>query len=145
MSIAALVLVLTIGIAAAAIAGWLLGRSSLNHLRGELATERAVHAERLQTYADWYLGPDRDPTDPLVSPRFGDLAGLPPVVIHAADDEVLLDDARLVAEAIESAGGTLEFRTWPEAFHVFHATAGLVPEADEAVAAMGAFLRTHLA
>src|SRR5215203_4143691 len=52
MSIAALVLVLTIGIAAAAIAGWLLGRSSLNHLQGELATERAVHAERLQTYAD---------------------------------------------------------------------------------------------
>ena len=52
MSIAALVLVLTIGIAAAAIAGWLLGRSSLTHLQGELATERAVHAERLQTYAD---------------------------------------------------------------------------------------------
>jgi DNA recombination protein RmuC len=52
MSIAALVLVLTIGIAAAGIAGWLLGRSSLNHLQGELATERAVHAERLQTYAD---------------------------------------------------------------------------------------------
>ena len=52
MSIAALVLVLTIGIAAAAIAGWLLGRSSLSHLQGELATERAVHAERLQTYAD---------------------------------------------------------------------------------------------
>jgi len=37
------------------------------------------------------------------------------------------------------------YRPWPEAFHVFHATAGLVPEADEAVAAMGAFLRTHLA
>ena len=52
MSIAALVLVLTIGIAAAAIAGWLLGRSSLNHLQGELAKERALHAERLQTYAD---------------------------------------------------------------------------------------------
>ncbi|HEY5886193.1 MAG TPA: alpha/beta hydrolase [Acidimicrobiales bacterium] len=100
---------------------------------------------RLQTYADWYLGPDGDPTDPLVSPRFADLAGLPPVVIHAADDEVLLDDARLVAEAIDAAGGTVEYRTWPGAFHVFHATAGLVPEAGEAVAAMGAFLRRHLA
>jgi DNA recombination protein RmuC len=52
MSIAALVLVLTIGIAAAAFAGWLLGRSSLNLLHAELAKERAVHAERLKTYTD---------------------------------------------------------------------------------------------
>jgi DNA recombination protein RmuC len=52
VSIAAIVLVLTIGIAAAAVAGWLLGRSPLTLLRGELAKERAVHAERLKTYAD---------------------------------------------------------------------------------------------
>ena len=52
MSIAAFVLLLTIGIAVAALAGWLFGRSSLNLLRTELAKERAVHAERLRTYAD---------------------------------------------------------------------------------------------
>jgi DNA recombination protein RmuC len=52
VSIAATFLILTIGIAAAALAGWLLGRSSLNLLRGELARERAVHDERLKTYAD---------------------------------------------------------------------------------------------
>jgi acetyl esterase/lipase len=99
---------------------------------------------RLQKYVDWYLGADGDPRDPLASPRFADLSGLPPVVIHAAAEEVLLDDARLVAEAIEAAGGTVEYRTWPGVFHVWHATAGLTPEADEAVDAVGAFLRTHL-
>ena len=52
MSITALVLILTIGIAVAAVAGWLLGRSPLNLLRAELAKERAVHAERLKTYTD---------------------------------------------------------------------------------------------
>jgi DNA recombination protein RmuC len=52
MTIAGIILVLTLGMAAAALAGWLLGRSSLNLLRGELAKERAVHAERLKTYAD---------------------------------------------------------------------------------------------
>jgi monoterpene epsilon-lactone hydrolase len=130
--------------AAACISPWTDLTMSAPSMDANVDGDPMLDRSRLQTYADWYLGPDRDPTDPLVSPRFGDLAGLPPVVIHAADDEVLLDDARLVAEAIESAGGTLEFRTWPEAFHVFHATAGLVPEADEAIAAMGAFLRTHL-
>jgi len=52
VSITATVLILTIGIAAAAVAGWLLGRSSLNPLQAELAKEQAVHAERLKTYAD---------------------------------------------------------------------------------------------
>jgi DNA recombination protein RmuC len=52
VTIAAIVLVLTIGIAAAAVVGWLLGRSSLNLLQAELAKERAVHAERLKTYAE---------------------------------------------------------------------------------------------
>ena len=52
MPITALILVLTIGIVAAAVVGWLLGRASLNGLHSELAKERAVHAERLKTYAD---------------------------------------------------------------------------------------------
>jgi DNA recombination protein RmuC len=52
LPITALTLVLTIGIVAAAVVGWLLGRASLNGLHSELAKERAVHAERLKTYAD---------------------------------------------------------------------------------------------
>lgn len=108
------------------------------------ATDPMLDRSRLQQYAEWYLGPDGDPTTPTASPRFGDLSRLPPVLIHAADDEVLLDDARLVAEAIEAAGGVVEYRTWPGCFHVWHAVAGLDPEADEAIAAAGAFLRRHL-
>ena len=52
MPITALILILTIGIVAAAVVGWLLGRASLNSLQSDLAKERAVHAERLKTYAD---------------------------------------------------------------------------------------------
>jgi epsilon-lactone hydrolase len=109
-----------------------------------VARDPMLDRERLQTYADWYLGPDGAAEDPKASPRFGDFHGLPPVLIHAAEDEVLLDDARVVAEAIEAAGGTVEYRTWPGVFHVWHAVAGLAPEADEAVAEVGAFVRRHL-
>lgn len=108
------------------------------------ATDPMLDRPRLQVYADWYLA-GGDPRDPLASPRFADLSGLPPVLLHAAEQEVLLDDARLVAEAIAAAGGEVEYRTWPGVFHVWHAVAGLAPEADEAVAAVGAFLRLHLA
>ena len=109
------------------------------------ATDPMLDREGLQQYADWYLGDGGDATAPTASPRFGDLSGLPPVLLHAAATEVLADDARLVAEAIEAAGGEVEHRTWPGCFHVWHATAGMTPEGDEAVADIGRFLTEKLA
>jgi acetyl esterase/lipase len=129
--------------AVACISPWTDLTMSTPSMDANTAGDPMLDRERLQVYVDWYLA-GADATDPLASPRFADLSGLPPVLIHAADDEVLLDDARLVAEAIEAAGGDVEYRTWPGAFHVFHATAGLTPEADEAVAAIGDFLRARL-
>jgi len=35
-----------------------------------------------------------DPKNPLVSPLYADLTGLPPIRIHVGDDEILLDDSR---------------------------------------------------
>jgi acetyl esterase/lipase len=130
--------------AAACISPWTDLTMSGPSIDANPGTDPMLDRARLQVYADWYLGPDADPRDPLASPQFADLSGLPPVVVHAADEEVLVDDARRVAEAIAAAGGTVDHRTWPGTFHVFHATAGLTPEADEAVAAMGAFLAEHL-
>ena len=40
-----------------------------------------------------YLG-NTDPRNPLASPLYGDLGGLPPIRVHVGDDEVLLDDSR---------------------------------------------------
>lgn len=101
-------------------------------------------AGHLKQYADWYLDGE-DPEHPLASPRFADLQGLPPVLVHVAEDEILLDDSREVAAAIEATGGTVEYRSWPGVFHVWHAVVPLAPEAVEAVEALGAFVRRHLA
>jgi epsilon-lactone hydrolase len=128
--------------AAACLSPWTDLTQSLPTMAGNVATDPLLDGPRLQQYADWYLR-DGDPKQPLASPRFADLGGLPPVVIHAAEDEVLLDDARIVAEAIGAAGGEVEYRTWPGVFHVWHAVAGLAPEADEAVAEVGRFLRAR--
>ena len=130
--------------AAACLSPWTDLTMDTPSMDANVASDPMLDRARLQQYAEWYLGPDGDPTTPTASPRFGDLSGLPPVLLHAADDEVLVDDARLVAEAIEAAGGVVEYRTWPGCFHVWHAVAGLAPEADEAIAAAGAFLRRHL-
>lgn len=91
-----------------------------------------------------YTG-DADRRDPLVSPLYGDLAGLPPLLIHVGGAEVLYDDAARMAAAARDAGVEVEFADWEDAFHVWHMMAGMLPEADEAIAAAGAWMSKRLA
>ena len=91
-----------------------------------------------------YAG-DRDRRDPLILLLYADLAGLPPLLIHVGDSEVLLDDATRMADRARGAGVAVELEVWPEAFHVFQMMGELIPEADEAVARAGAWMAEKLA
>lgn len=82
-------------------------------------------------------------TDPLVSPLFGDLAGLPPLLIQVGDAEVLLSDSTRAAAAAEAAGVNATLEVWDEMPHVWHAYGGFLPEADRAIARIGEFVRAH--
>ncbi len=81
--------------------------------RGE--ADPLMTRESLATTARLYLGTH----DPLASPVYADLAGLPPVRIHVGEDEVLLDDSIRYGESLEAAGGTVEVHTWEGMVHVF--------------------------
>jgi acetyl esterase/lipase len=74
----------------------------------------------------------------------GDLTGLPPLLIQVGDAEVLLDDSTRLADRARSAGVDVTLEVWPEMVHVFQASAGYVPEADEAIAHIAAFCRPRL-
>ena len=93
--------------------------------------------------AELFLG-GHDPRDPLAAPLHADFAELPPMYIQAGGDETLLDDARRVADAATSAGVDVTLEVFPEMQHVFQLGAGGVPEADDAVAKIGVFLRSRL-
>jgi acetyl esterase/lipase len=83
--------------------------------------------------------------DSGVSPFFGDLAGLPPMLAHVGGDEILLDDARLVIERAQAAGGEATLRVFDELWHVFQFSSGRLAEADESLREMGDFCRAQLA
>jgi acetyl esterase/lipase len=90
-----------------------------------------------------YLG-EADPSDPLASPLFGDLRGLAPVRVHVGDDEILLEDSRrYVARAIE-AGVDAKLDVWVGVPHGFVGSVGSVSAADQALHAVGTFLREQL-
>ncbi len=90
-----------------------------------------------------YLGEDGDPRDPLVSPLYADLAGLPPLLIQAGDLETVRDDSTMLAERASAAGVEVELQVWDGMIHVFQMFPE-IPQAGEAVAAVAAFLRRHL-
>jgi len=60
-----------------------------------------------------------DLRSPLISPLYADLKGLPPLLIQVGTDEILLDDARRVAEKAQEAGVDVTLEIWEEMFHVF--------------------------
>lgn len=67
--------------------------------------------------ASYFQG--HEPTDPLVSPLFGDLTGLPPLFVTATQGEVLLSDATRLAERAQKAGVDVTLRVVADSVHVY--------------------------
>lgn len=86
-----------------------------------------------------YIG-SQDEADRLVSPLFADLSGLPPMLIHVGDAEILLSDSERLAEKAHDAGVDAILKVWPNMRHVFQGDAATVPEAQQAIDEIGAFL-----
>jgi acetyl esterase/lipase len=80
---------------------------------------------------------------PLASPLYGDLAGLPPLLMQVGDEEVLLDDTVRFGARAREAGVDATVEVWPEMFHVFQAFSAMLPEGREALGRIGAFLRAR--
>jgi monoterpene epsilon-lactone hydrolase len=101
-----------------------------------------ITAEAVHVRARDYLG-GADACDPAVSPLYGSLAGLPPLLIQAGSHEILLDDAiRLAARAAgDDVAVTLD--VVPGVPHVFQAYAAILDEGEAALTRAGAFLREH--
>ena len=85
------------------------------------------------------------PTDPIASPLFGSLAGLPPVRVHVGDDEVLLDDSRRYVERAVAAGVDAKLDVWEGMPHGFLGGIGNFTAAAQSLEAIGAFLAKRLA
>ena len=72
--------------------------------------------ERLAFFAECYTD---EPTDPLASPLYGELAGFPPSLIFSGGDEIMLDDARLLHQKLLAAGCRSEHIITPRMWHAY--------------------------
>lgn len=106
------------------------------------AIDPIVTRDSVTMLAKAYVGAG-DPKAPLVSPLFGDLRGLPPLLVQVGSDEVLLDDALGLAERARRAGVDVTVEEWPAMIHVWHWFQPMLGEAERATTALGDFVRAR--
>ncbi|MBN2026113.1 MAG: alpha/beta hydrolase [Actinobacteria bacterium] len=94
-------------------------------------------------WAGLYIG-DADPRDPLASPVYANLEGLPPLYIQAGSGEIILDCARQMAEAAESCSVPVELDIFDEMFHDWQLFFNFIPEGRDAVDRLGRFCREKM-
>ena len=84
---------------------------------------------------------DLDPRHPLVSPIYADLTGLPSLLVHVGNDEILLSDAARLVDRARAAGVEVSFKVWDDMWHVFQTFA--IPEGQQAIDEIGEFVTKH--
>ncbi len=95
--------------------------------------------ERARSYAV-----SKELTEPEISPLFGPFAGFPSMLIFVGSEEVLHEEAVLLAKKARQAGVEVTLIEWSGMFHVWPYLFPFLPEGLEACRLAGEYLRLCL-
>ncbi|MEW9701084.1 alpha/beta hydrolase [Paenibacillus sp. SI8] len=123
--------------------------TDLVHLDGESYQSRAEldptgSRTGNQRMIEAYLGNFPEEAPLLLSPLRMNLEGLPDLFIQVGDHEVLLSDATRFADLARAAGAEVTLEIWDNMWSVFQCLAYMLPEAQQAIANIGQFVRVRL-
>lgn len=107
------------------------------------STDPTVQKQTILYMADHYMGP-ADRRSPYAAPIYGDLAGLPPLLIQVGACETLLDDSIQLARKAGMADVPVDLQVWPEMIHIWHIFHPILGAGRHAIAAGGAFVKKTL-
>ena len=120
-----------------AISPWVDLTNSGDSYEANKNTDPTLTRELLDRYAQCYTD---EPQNPLASPLFADLSELPPSLIFAGSDELLLSDAQALQEKL---GASAQLVVTPERWHGY--LLYLLEEDREDWIRINTFLDTHMA
>lgn len=104
------------------------------------ASDAMISGKEVHRMSKLYFGA-ASPRDPFVSPLYGKFHGLPPTLIHVSDNEVLLDDARRLADRAREDGVEVDLRVRERLIHAWPVFVSFrLPEAFETVRETAHFL-----
>lgn len=95
-----------------------------------------IEKPMLEQWADWFCDA-AERRNPLVSPLWADLRGLPPVYIQAGRAEILYDSIQAFADRAQKQGAEVVLETWEDMNHDFQMFGLDSPQSAEALRRIG--------
>ncbi len=92
------------------------------------------------SWRDAYLA-GTDHADPIVSPVYAELSGLPPLLVHVGSAELLRDQAVALAKRAKEHGVDARLHVEPDMIHDWHSFADFFPHCARPIEDIGAFVR----
>ncbi len=122
---------------------WLDLSASGESVKSRAKLDPLFRAEDMPIVAEFYCSADAV-REPLVSPVFANVSGLPPAFIQVGDHEILLSDSTRFADKLTAAGINVTLQVWPDMWHVFQFFGSKMPESEAALVDIARFLRRTL-
>lgn len=125
------------------ISPWLDLTCTSDSFANKVAEDPVLSQSNLKMWSQMYAG--EHTRAPLVSPLFGDLSGLPPLLIQVGTAELLLDDSTRFAERAEAAGVNVTLEVWDDMIHIWPIFSFMLPEGQQAIDRIGAYIKERVA
>jgi acetyl esterase/lipase len=95
-----------------------------------------IEKQMLEQWRDWYCD-SAERRNPLVSPLWADLRGLPPIYIQAGGAEILYPSIQVFADRAQKRGADVVLETWEDMTHVFQMFGLDAPQSADALRRIG--------
>jgi acetyl esterase/lipase len=112
---------------------------NMNRLEYERTPPDPMLSADYRTYVDQSYVQQSDPTNPLLSPLFADLSGLPPMLIQMGTHDILIHEVRKLVQRMQTGAQPVQFDEYSDMMHVFMLFWWL-PEARQAIRGQVAFI-----
>lgn len=116
---------------------WTDVRPEIDRTRPPAPREPILTRGLTSLWAGFYLSGGASAADPLISPVLGDLAGLPPIVLHSCGDDLIASDATALERRAREAGTPVEHTRLAGLWHDVHLTAWMIRGIGDPVSDLG--------
>jgi len=113
-----------------------------NDYKEEVYKDPLLHPNAIEFFDVSYLN-NQDPKNPLISPFYADLRGLPPILMHIGEDEMLRDNAVKLFSSAKEAGANVTYKVYPRMWHVWQMYPEL-PQTEQSLNEITDFLTSYL-
>lgn len=129
--------------AAVSVSGLLDLASTGESIQRNAALDPVGNKDTFDMIASAYLQGAFEPTEPLASPLYAELRGLPPLLLMVGTHDVLEDDSRRLAERYRTAGNEVQLDVAEGMMHIWPLFHRILPDGQAGVDAIGAWARKH--